>query len=498
MDQWFEKKRIACLQRDLWQTQEREQTQEVRLEEGMPDVGSVIWARGQCVLRSKEWNGGSVGVSGGVMVWVVYDPADDSGPRMVETWIPVQASFDIHDSKREGCIRTALRLRSVDARSTSPRKLMVRANVSVLVEALEPWETEVSVPAVMPGEVQVLKNSYPAVLPVEAGEKLIDLEQTLSVPSGMPEPIKVLAAELEPRLLEQKILGGKAVFRGNGIVRVCYEGTGGVVRWTDLEFPFSQFSDLDRDYGEDATVCAMVCLTNLETEVREGKLALSGKLLVQYVVLDRILLELAEDAYSLGSTLQIQRESLQLPMILDRTVEDLRFPVSVRGEAEEILDTWCFVAQPEIRRAGDLAQIQVSGVAGAMYRDREGRVRGCCNGWNHSLEHKVDADVGLHVMVDTVERPAAIINGDEITLKMDFRIRSNAVMCRGMETVTGLEPGEATAPAPNRPSVILRRLNGESLWNLAKDSGSTVEAIRKANGLSGEPVDGRMLLIPVY
>jgi hypothetical protein len=91
-----------------------------------------------------------------------------------------------------------------------------------------------------------------------------------------------------------------------------------------------------------------------------------------------------------------------------------------------------------------------------------------------------------------------MMNGDEVTLKMDFRILSNAVMHRAMEAVTGLEQGEAKIPAANRPSVILRRLEGETLWNLAKDSGSTVDAIRKANGLSGEPVDGRMLLIPVY
>jgi hypothetical protein len=36
-----------------------------------------------------------------------------------------------------------------------------------------------------------------------------------------------------------------------------------------------------------------------------------------------------------------------------------------------------------------------------------------------------------------------------------------------------------------------------SLWTLAKENGSTMEAIRKANNLSGELTDERMLLIPV-
>ena len=49
----------------------------------------------------------------------------------------------------------------------------------------------------------------------------------------------------------------------------------------------------------------------------------------------------------------------------------------------------------------------------------------------------------------------------------------------------------------NRPSLLLQRMGEEGLWNLAKASGSTVDAIRQANGLQDEPVPGQMLLIPV-
>jgi hypothetical protein len=43
----------------------------------------------------------------------------------------------------------------------------------------------------------------------------------------------------------------------------------------------------------------------------------------------------------------------------------------------------------------------------------------------------------------------------------------------------------------------LRRAGDGSLWELAKASGSTVAAIRSANDLENEPLDDRMLLIPV-
>ena len=67
----------------------------------------------------------------------------------------------------------------------------------------------------------------------------------------------------------------------------------------------------------------------------------------------------------------------------------------------------------------------------------------------------------------------------------------------GMNMVTGLELGEMSRLDPSRPSLIMRRAGNDSLWELAKKSGSTVEAIRAANGLMEEPKQGRMLLIPV-
>ena len=79
------------------------------------------------------------------------------------------------------------------------------------------------------------------------------------------------------------------------------------------------------------------------------------------------------------------------------------------------------------------------------------------------------------------------------TLTLDTTATTDA----GVEMVTGMELGEATSPATDRPSLILRRVGEESLWDMAKLYGSTEDAIRKANGLTDEPVPGQILIIPV-
>ena len=68
---------------------------------------------------------------------------------------------------------------------------------------------------------------------------------------------------------------------------------------------------------------------------------------------------------------------------------------------------------------------------------------------------------------------------------------------KGIPMVTSLEIGQPLEADVGRPSLILRRADGGSLWGIAKQTGSTMEAIRMANGLQSEPAQGQMLLIPL-
>ena len=140
-----------------WEIQNQEQTQEVRLPDGLPDIGRVLTAWGQVILRSKEWRGNGMSASGGVMARVMYAPEDDSEPRCIDTWIPFQSKWDFPETEREGTIRVVPLLRGIDARTISARKMMVRASIGVLGEALVPWETEIFAPAKLPEGVELLR-----------------------------------------------------------------------------------------------------------------------------------------------------------------------------------------------------------------------------------------------------------------------------------------------------------------------------------------------------
>ena len=79
----------------------------------------------------------------------------------------------------------------------------------------------------------------------------------------------------------------------------------------------------------------------------------------------------------------------------------------------------------------------------------------------------------------------------EITLGLETHSQ------QGIPLAESLELGPQKEPDIHRPSLSLRRAGDCGLWAIAKKTGTTVDAIREANGLTGEPEEDRILLIPV-
>ena len=71
MEIQFNNYACACLDTCLWEVQNAEGTLEIRVPDGMPDIGRILASWGQPILRGKEWRSEQISFSGGMMVWVL-------------------------------------------------------------------------------------------------------------------------------------------------------------------------------------------------------------------------------------------------------------------------------------------------------------------------------------------------------------------------------------------------------------------------------------------
>ena len=482
MELQWNKRSCPYLQTHVRQVQSQEQTQELRLPEELPDIGRVLCAWGQPVLRNKEWRGDGMSASGGVSASVLYLPEDGSGPKVLETWIPFQAKWSFAQTRREGIMRIKCILRALDARTLSARKMMLRASIAVFGEALEPTEADVYTPDETPETVEILSNVYPAVLPKEAGEKQFFFEEEINIPNVA----KWISFSFQPELTEQNVVGSRAVIRGIGKLHYVYMDEAGTIQSGDQQLPFAQFADLDHDYGKDATVDVIPAVSSLEPELTADGVKIQCGIAAQYLLWDRELLEMTEDAYSNHYDLSNVQETLTVPTQLD----DRNETVDIDHQLPEgnLLDMVFRTDFPTSYREGDMINLEIPGTFQYLYQDVDGNLQSAVENVSAAVEYP--AAEGCQLMV-TVSGADISEHNAHIQLRMQTGTNQEFTM------ICGISMGDARKPDPSRPSLILRRMDSDSLWELAKANGSTMDAIRKANQLTQDPDRGQMLLIPV-
>lgn len=498
MELRFQNKPLRCMRQTAWETRNDEQTLEIRLADHMAPVGKILAVWGQPLIRGKEWKNDCATVSGGVTAWVLYDTEDGSEPQMVTGWIPFQFKWDLQDSVHDGVIQSQWQLRSIDARLIGAGKLLVRASVSAYGEALENSEYDIFLPGELPEDVHVQTTDVKLCVPMEAGEKYITMEEDLVIPPGGGNVTTLLAYMVRPVVREKKLMADKLVFRGVAKLQLVYIGDDSRIHTYDTDIPISQYTQLEREYGPDSLAWLSPVLSELEVEKTDGGgLRLKGAIIGQYLICDHHDVNMVEDAYSNRRSVELQREQVRIPNLVSGQGEEIKAKCIIPVQSQRNVACSMWSAQPTVRADGDRAAVALDGTAQVLYYDGEGQLNSESKSWEQLLECPAGESRNGMAVISPVAFPEMINEPDGILLEQDMTLTVRMIDQNGLSMVTGLALGETGKADPDRPSLVICRADGKTLWELAKSCGSTVSAIRSANGIEEAPEDGSVLLIPV-
>ena len=487
---------LHLVKRDI---QTQEQTQELRMPEDKPDIGKILGTWGQVLLRGKEWRDGEVVVTGGVMTWILYQADGEEVPlQTVEAWIPFQMKYEIPSTQHDGTICVCPLLHGVDARTTSARKMVARVTVSALMEAYTQEDIEVSQPPDVPTDINLLVHAYPVVLPRECGEKTFEMEEELTLPGSSERLQQIVRFSFQPEILDQKVLSGKVVFRGVGNVHLLYKSENGNFCTWDFEVPFSRYAELENVYEQEAQSVVNPVLTGLELELDdEGKLLLKAALTGQYIIFDRSEIEIVQDAYSNLRKVEMTANMLELPVVLDRKITTIPAEVSLEQDELRVVDVAFYPNQPRVQRNGEIVRYALSGQFHMLLCDESKQMHGSVRRWNGDWEFQAATKVIPYSMVLPASTLHQSTTSNGVSISGNILLDTTSIAQDELLMLSSVEFGSEVPPNGDRPSLILRRVRDNTLWDIAKTCGSTVESIRIANHLDGEPDPERMLLIPV-
>jgi hypothetical protein len=449
------------------------------------------------VLRGKEWFGNSAGVSAGIMTWIAYIPDDGTEVRGLEAWIPFQMKWDIPDSQQDGVIYAIPLLKSVDARSVSARKIMVRANACVQVQAYESRETEIFKADNLPEDVQILNQTYHFDLPVEAGEKVFQIEDVLQIQGNLQNTEAIYYYEISPQITESRILGDKLLFRGIATLHALYRGSDDSIKKLNQELEFSQYTHLDNVYSTDASALITPVVTGIELDFSGEQPIIKASLSAQYVIYESKAMEITEDAYSIAHNVDSEIGTLRLLSKLDSLTENVRLSHKFTLQPKEILDVICYPGCAQKIQNGVITQVQQPVFIQIIYTDQEESLQSASAQLKQTWELSTDPDNFVDIEILSITDRQCVINSDSVEFVANMQLR--AVVCseNGLQMTQRIIIRDTKEVDPSRPSLVVRRIGDNSIWNIAKQYGARVSDIRASNKLDENSGNEQILLIPV-
>ena len=491
---------LSCYDTVLDATVLHEETMEMIVPDACPDILRIVDTAGTVCLKSKEAQEGRVEISGTVRCAVLYLPDGETGVRRIEVNIPFFCSAD-GTGVAPGCGVVAVpSVQAAETRSINPRKVLVRVNLAVAVRAYRSADTAFCTGAEDDSAVEQLRESRSAYMVACVQEKPFTFSDDLTISGSRPEAEELLKSSVELICNESKIIGNKLIFKGEAALKLLYRSSDGAIASTDYELPFSQIMEVS-GVEEEADCALDVLLTDLSCSLGAGDgrtVSVSLGLLAQAVVREERSVELLTDIYSVSSELTTELQSYTMNRLLEQNTrrQAAREVIETGVLAKSTLDTYVNLGAVSQIREGEKLTFSADAVVTVVYLAEDDEIYSV----SRQIAVPCQADVpegctctcGCRNAGEAFATPTT--GGIEVRFELDFHY-----MVQSTQRVTGVCGVQVNeAPVEEKgPSIVLRAVAAERLWDIAKSYRTTTADIMQAIELeSEEGLSGKLLLIP--
>ena len=469
-----------------------------------PDILRICDTEGTVCLRSKEALEGRAEVLGSVKAAVLYLPDGEEGMRRLEVTLPFTCGADSAGVTSQCVVQAVPRVTAAETRSLNPRKVLVRVNLSVLVQVFVPICGTVCSGVSQPEEagIQQLVERCDTCVTACVQEKPFTFADEIALPGSKPEAEELLRHRLALRCSEAKVIGSKLIFKGEAQLQVLYRAEAGVLCTAEFELPFSQIMEVN-GAGEEATCQVQILPTSSDCVLGgDGRtFSVSLGLLAQAVVREERNLDLLTDLYSTAYELSAETDRCNLSRLLDwgRKEQTVREILEVGVPAREVCDAYAAIGPVAQSREGTRLTINAQVNVTVLYQSEEGSRTSVTRALQASctLELSGEAACSCQCVCPAPVFATPTSGGIEVRLQVDFQY--TVLESRTVLAVSALRMDE-TAPRDTsaQPSIVLRMVGTEErLWDIAKAYATTQRDIMQANDLEDETVPGgKLLLIP--
>lgn len=495
----LKKNLMQCYRQILDLALSQEETHEAIVPDARPDILRIISVCGQVCINEKTVVEDHLQISGHIETSVLYLPEEGEEVQNITVKIPFLCQNPAQPLVEGDDIFVIPSVYHAEARILNPRKILLRAELLLEVSGYQRNDLALSYSVEQSDsegiEELVIAQEIHPLCAVES--KHFTFDETITL-QGQEDLEELLSIRLYPLCQESKLIGNKLIFKGDTEVQLLYLNTAGELEQSHHLLPFSQIMEI-QDCGEEADCQVSILVESFYPAEGGGRTVnLTLDFIAQATVRGEKQLSLLEDIYSTQYHLSVEKEDHTLVTVAEdyAVAQNIRQIFETSMPVQGIADTWVSCGKVAVQREGNIASFSCDLLLSILCCDETGA-------WNtmeftHSLQHQIDCPEDILCRcrcISTGEVFATPAPGG-IELRLSPQFLYSLVETESVHIVATAVLGEARDRGTS--SVVLRLpQEKESLWDIAKNYGSTVTQIKKANCLEEDTLPlGQMLLIP--
>lgn len=477
------------------------------LPEYCPDVATVLKCHMTATVQSRQQSGDRFMVDGTVLLNVMYLDEERRCVRTCEFSQPFSTAFSLPPLSPQSFFTLHVHNDYVNCRAVGPRRLDIHGAFSIQLTVKSAVEKSL-ITAVQGDGVHTRRVMLTHTVPAAFQEKSFTVNEVMEL-SGDHRPAEaVLYTAVTPIVNECKVLLNKAIVKGILRVYVLYliDAQNGATDVAQAEIPFSQIVDMDGLCEEwvcdaDAVLTASDVRVDASQSGEAVRLAVTAKVLCSLYGWRFEHVETVCDAYSSHCPLTTETQYVQVKKLhgILRDEQVVRHTCELPADdIQEILGLWCAPLSASMTNETDRALLEGRLTWCMLVQDSRGEVSYFERAEPFSLTY---TDGGWDAVPDVqvCRTEYQTIGGGKMEMRTTLSITRRYESTAENTVLSAVHADEAAAYPIDRAALkIVYAERGESLWDIARRSRTSVETIMEENHLTGDVLAAdAMLLIPL-
>ncbi len=472
-----------------------------------PDILNTICTSGVACIYKRELLEGKIKIDGGVNSYIMYMPEGmDEGIRGVNTVLDFSNTIDLEGVMPDMQICLKTNVKSVEAKVINGRKIGIKVALELCIKIFAKDEIEVVNDIIEQEDVQILKDNFAMNSLLGTGSTKIYAKDTVQIDS-IDQLVEVLKVSTDLVEKDVKISYNKVLTKAEAEIKIAYLTEDNRIGMVNPKIPVVGFIDIP-EVSENNTYDVCYELRNMIVKPNaqeEHSIYVELEYEVTCNVYEEKNINLIQDLYRPDMMFKIDR--IPVSTMSDKTCvkqsKILQEIVNLKDiEGKKLIDVDSYVVMQKETK-----------INSKILFEMELQMRFLFLGNNMQVSVQ-EATIPFEYVIDNLERGESlntqndfeilsqdfvIQDGGNISCNINMNVQTDMYRNANANLIQTVEEDRERAEQ-DYSLVIYIVKKGDTLWNIAKEFGSTVDDIVRTNGIENpdQIQVSQKLYIPKY